>query len=202
MEPKDDAPSRPHTDVTILDGAVVVNYLKPLAAKTLDDYAVKVLDIVWDQYRENSLKSQTRNKRGKGIRRRVDASTSLPGNWQEFLRINANNIELFAFLVKHITQMVTTKQVVTTNGLEVLCIPSWDTSRLVPCDHEEADTRMILHLADAVNEGFHKNLLPRYSGHRCGCTAFGTAKNFRYMRLLHRLALTSPSLCQFFLCLH
>ena len=30
MEPKDDAPSRPHTDVTILDGAVVVNFLKPL----------------------------------------------------------------------------------------------------------------------------------------------------------------------------
>ena len=78
---------------------------------------------------------------------------------KSFLRINANKIELFAFLVKHITQMVTTKQVVTTNGLEVLCIPSWDTSRLVPCDHEEADTRMILHLADAVNEGFHKNLL-------------------------------------------
>ena len=27
---------------------------------------------------------------------------------------------------------------------------------LAPCDHEEADTRMILHLADAVNRGFKK----------------------------------------------
>ena len=34
-----------------------------------------------------------------------------------------------------------------------------DTSRLDPCDHEEADTRIILHLANAVNGGFHKILL-------------------------------------------
>ena len=36
------APSQPDTDVCILDGAVMVNFLKPLAAKTFDDYAMKV----------------------------------------------------------------------------------------------------------------------------------------------------------------
>ena len=40
-----------------------------------------------------------------------------------------------------------------------VCIPPRDTSRLAPCDHEEADTRMILHLADVVNEGFREILL-------------------------------------------
>ena len=35
-------PSPPITDVTILDGAVVVNFLRPLGAKTFDDYALKV----------------------------------------------------------------------------------------------------------------------------------------------------------------
>jgi len=34
--------------------------------------------------------------------------------------------------------------------------PPQDTNYLAPCDHEEADTRMILHLADAVNKVFKK----------------------------------------------
>ncbi|CAL8296218.1 unnamed protein product [Boreogadus saida] len=33
------------------------------------------------------------------------------------------------------------KQIVTTNGSDVTCIPARDTSHLAPCDHEEADTR-------------------------------------------------------------
>ena len=63
--------------------------------------------------------------------------------------------ELFAFLVKHIQRLVT-KQIVTTNGLEVVCSLPQDTSLLAPCNHEEADTRMILHLADAVSKDFQK----------------------------------------------
>ena len=80
VEPTNDVP---HTDVVILDGAVIVNFLKPLAAKTFDDYALKDflpyitnhlqnaarVDIVWDNYIQNSLKSQTRDNRGKGKRR-------------------------------------------------------------------------------------------------------------------------------------
>ncbi|KAG0717220.1 hypothetical protein GWK47_008187 [Chionoecetes opilio] len=171
-EVRDDAP-KPDTDGTILDGAVLVNVLKPVAAKTFDDYALKVflphiqghlqrgcrVYIVWDQYRDNSLKSQARDKRGKGIRRRVDGSTVLPGNWQQFLRIDANKTELFAFLTKHITHLVSDKQIVTTYGSDVTCIPACDTSHLAPCDHEEADTRMMIHLADAVRDGFQKILL-------------------------------------------
>ena len=50
------------------------------------------LDIVWDQYKQDSLKADTREKQGKlkGIRRKVAASTKLPGNWQDFLKDNAN----------------------------------------------------------------------------------------------------------------
>ena len=79
MELESSTPSQPVTDVTILDGAVVVTFLKSLDAKTFDAYAVKVflpyiesqlqhdswVDIVWDQYFENSLKSQARSKHGK-----------------------------------------------------------------------------------------------------------------------------------------
>jgi len=52
--------------------------------------------------------------------------------------------------------MVTIKQIITTNGSDVICIPPQATNYLAPCDHEEADTRMILHLADAVNKGLKK----------------------------------------------
>jgi len=58
------------------------------------------VDIVWDQYLENSLKSETRKRRGKGIRRRVEGNTSLPGNWQQFLRLDANKQELITFLAR------------------------------------------------------------------------------------------------------
>ena len=55
--------------------------------------------------------------------------------------------------------MVVTKQIVTTNSNEVLCIPPHDTSSLAPCNHEEVDTRMFVHLVDAVTKCFNKVLL-------------------------------------------
>ena len=92
-EVKNIAP-KPDTDVTIFDGAVLVNNLKPIAIKTFDHYSIKVflphinshlqnicrVDIVWGQYNATSLKSQAKEKRGKGLRKRVDESTFLPQN--------------------------------------------------------------------------------------------------------------------------
>ena len=55
---------------------------------------------MWDQYKQDSLKADTREKWGKlkGIGRKVAASTKLPGNWQDFLKDNADKEELFSFL--------------------------------------------------------------------------------------------------------
>lgn len=91
----------PRVDVVILDGAAVVNMLNPGKAVNFMAYAsdrfapyikshlqhVSRVDLVWDAYIENSLKSTARSKRGCGIRRRVDASSAIPGNWQSFLRV-------------------------------------------------------------------------------------------------------------------
>lgn len=206
IEQTDSLPLSLHPDVIILDGAAVVNFLKPRVSSTFDDYAHKVflpyvisqlnranrVDIVWDRYFNNSLKSQTRSKRGKGIRRRVEASSSVPGNWQEFLRIDANKIELFAFLVNCISKVVTTKQIVATSGSGVQCIPpTEDTDNLAPCDHEEADTRMFVHVADAVNKGYKKILIRSVDTDVVVLAekldveemwiAFGTAKSFRHI---------------------
>ncbi len=133
----------------------------------------------------------------------MDAATNIPGNWQQFLRMDANKTELFAFLANHISCLSIDKQVITTNGTDVLCIRTRDTSRLTPCDHEEADTRMILHLADAVSEGFRTFILRTVDSDvvvlavaaaskldvRELWVAFGTGKKFRYIPA-HEIALS------------
>ena len=218
------APLQPDAEVAILDGAVVVNFLQPLAAKTFHDYAVKVflpyiekqlqqvsrVDIVWDQYIQNSLKSQARSNRGKGIRRRVEESANLPKNWSQFLRDDANKTELFLFLVKHIKHLVTRKQIITTNGSDVVCIPPQDISNLAPSNHEEADTRMVLHLADAAKKGYNKILLRTVDTDVVVLSvaafakleiqelwiAFGTGKNFRYIPIHEIAASLGPAKSQ------
>ena len=39
---------------------------------------VHIIDVVWDNYRPDSLKAQTRNTRGKWIRRRVEPNNAVP----------------------------------------------------------------------------------------------------------------------------
>ena len=105
--------STPRAQVSILDGSGIVNMLRPGTAKTFKAYATDVFvpyilsqlqhverpDIVWDRYIADSLKLETRCNRGKGIRQRVEPRSAVPGNWQEFLRIDDNKTELFFFLV-------------------------------------------------------------------------------------------------------
>jgi hypothetical protein len=94
----------PPVEVMILDGAAIVNMLVPGNAKTSDKYASLVflpyiisqmqqtnrVDIVWDEYFQNTLKSGTMNKRGIGIRRRIETYSFIPENWQAFLWIDEN----------------------------------------------------------------------------------------------------------------
>ena len=97
-----------------------------------------------------------------GVRQRVAPDNKLPRNWQEFLRVDQNKQELFKYLAECVTSIDAEKQVISTHGKQVLSIMpiSRDNiGRLAPCNHEEADTRMLLHAADAVQCGFTKILL-------------------------------------------
>ena len=62
-------------------------------------------------------------------------------------------------MAQYIITIDSTEEIVTTQGEEVYASVQWDTSWLSPCNHQEADTRMILHVADAINEGYMKILL-------------------------------------------
>ena len=49
-------------------------------------------------YVPHSLKAGAQGKRGKEVRRRVEPSSAVPGNWSAFLRIPGNISELFSYL--------------------------------------------------------------------------------------------------------
>ena len=74
------------------------------------------LDIVWNRYDHDSLKSQERLKRGTGRRRHVEPSGNLPSNWADFLRRDENKEELFSFLAKASVTLDTPDQVISTSG--------------------------------------------------------------------------------------
>ena len=115
----------PEVDVMVLDGAAIICMLKPTGSMTSKQYADSVflpylnsllkdilrlrLDVVWDVYTDDSLKSSTREKRGKGIRRRVASTNTVPGNWQEFLRVPENKSELFQYLTTQAAENLSTK---------------------------------------------------------------------------------------------
>ena len=114
------------------------------------------MDIVWDRYVEESLKTHARSKRGVGLRRRVEPSSTIPSNWQSFLRVDDNKTELFSFLASSAARIVTSKQLISTHHGDVISKDYADVSSLAPCTHEEADTRIFLHVKDAVQHDHSK----------------------------------------------
>ncbi|KAJ8395934.1 hypothetical protein AAFF_G00026420 [Aldrovandia affinis] len=166
----------PVTTCIVLDGAAIVQMLKPAASKTFEEYAQQIfipymsklqtvsrLDLVWDTYLADSLKGSTRAKRGQGVRRRVVAAAAIPGNWQNFLRVDSNKTELFRFLSAALMEWFDQedKQLVITDGEAVLSKPLLPdlTSLTAPCNHEEADSRMLLHASHAGQHGHHAILI-------------------------------------------
>ena len=168
------------------------------------------LDIIWDAYIHDSLKTDARNKRGKGIRRRVEPSSLVPKKWSEFLRINDNKTELFSYLaVSAEANIKTNKTFITTHQSNVLCINRQDIVGLVPCKYEEADTHIILYLEDAVREKHNRILIRTVdtdvvvlavtAAQRINPSelwiAFGTGKNFRYLSIHEMARALGPEKC-------
>ncbi|KAK6169757.1 hypothetical protein SNE40_020746 [Patella caerulea] len=205
----------PAATCVILDGAVIVQVLKIGTTKTFDEYAKRVfvphvmskfqnasrLDLVWDRYMTNSLKDTARSKRGQGVRRRVVGTASLPTNWQSFLHVNTNKEELFKFLSQVLVQEYVQengKELYVTEIDHVQSIPEKeDLLGISPCNHEEADTRILLHAAHAARNGHVKILIRTVDTDVVVLAvmissailqantelwiAFGTGKHFRYL---------------------
>ena len=154
-------------DAIAIDGAALVHILTPESIATFDEYADSVflchlnkqlekcvrLDVVWDVYIIDSIKASTREKRGQGIRKKVAGRNKVPTNWMGFLRDEKKQQELFDFLSSKIAAFdyADNKEVFVTQGQRILTnIPTLEMSS---CDHEEADTRLVVHIVDALNKG-------------------------------------------------
>ena len=110
-------------ECTVLDGAAIVHFLPTNLVNIFDEYADQVfipylskqlqdsmrVDLVWDIYLPKSLKESTREKRGKGVRRKVSGQAKLSGNWVDFLRDPSNKTELFSFLTSKVAKSHLTK---------------------------------------------------------------------------------------------
>ena len=116
----------PKAEVCIFDGAALVHLLNPKMCsnivKTFGDYAqkqflpyisrklnddgVKRVDVVWDSYKQDSLKESTRQNRGTGTPLHMMEQTSVPQNWGNFLCVDSNKNALFSFLASALQMVV------------------------------------------------------------------------------------------------
>lgn len=206
--------SKPEMDVSIMDGAVLLNILKPGGCKTFGDYAANAfvphikrerskaehVNIVWNQYFDNSLRAYTREKHtiSPVQCRRVEVSSPIPKNWQHFLRFNGNMIELVKLLIDELMSSASAEiPLVFTNGANEHCMPARDTSSITPCNHEnhnEAEFLVMVYVADAFRQGFEKIIFRIVDADVVAVAvatvqqlrtfnnwiAFGSGKNFRY----------------------
>ena len=211
----------PNDTAVFFDGAALVHILKPVIAKTFDNYSCDVfvpriirclervirIDVVWDVYVHGSLKTSTRQKRGMGNRRQVMPHARIPQNWQGL--VNENKIELFKFWAEKLTQnQVSGKQIFATHGPNVISAPvSKNVSVMSHSTHEDADTRIFLHCLDASKKGHNKIMIrtvdidvvvlaiPTFQELALEelWIAFGTGNNFRYLPIHYNAVSLGPA---------
>jgi len=169
----------------IIDGHALIQALgKPVGCQTFGEYAdvfVKTVtrhfgqhttrvDVVFDRYiGESSIKAVTRSKRlGKKIpiRKLIDGpNVPLPQVWVQFIALDENKADLANFLAEEIIKkgkdLPGRFELVTGGGFTDVT-DARSTRRDDPRlhgNHEEADTRLILHSCEAVNEGYQRVLV-------------------------------------------
>ena len=155
-------------------GPVIVNQIKPSKNQTFSKYAEEILlpyllkyktsvnanrmDVVYNTYPSISLKGTVRSKRGSGIRRKVTSDSSAPSNWKEFLRSSENETEFFKYLSLKLSTLSDSK-IICAYDDTVANKYDDDVTFLTPSDHEEADTRVFLHVKDITRKGLKNDMI-------------------------------------------
>ena len=137
-----------------MDGAAIINMLKPTYGKTFRDYPINTIapyipnllrqvermDLVCDRYFAENWKNYTREKHGTGVRRKITGNCLLPTNCMTFLRCSKNKAELFPYLSNVVVKEIQDKVVVSTVNEDlvtnVVCL---EISPLMPCNMQEVD---------------------------------------------------------------
>ena len=83
----------------------------------------------------------------------------IPRHWISFLHVNENKAQLFQLLAAERIQKANFKQLVATKDTVIVTnIATFLPSQLTPCNHEEADSRIFVHVKELVLKG-HKVVL-------------------------------------------
>ena len=159
----------------LIDGQALVMALgKPSNINTFGEYAnmfanavfrmgarFQRIDVTFDRYRTESIKTGTRVKRKKGhrpVRRQIENQlVPLPSDWSSFMVLEENKADLPLLLSNYIIDhSPIDKTVVVAGGFSESTTakssdPTLDLTTLA-ADHEEADTRLILHCIHAHME--------------------------------------------------
>ena len=154
---------------TMGDLATVI--LKQLFSLATYHHATRV-DFVTDQYPSISIKNAEREKRaatGHEIINIYAANQSTPRQWKKFLSHGKNKVSLVRFLCQawerstmaedmelYVCVGQTVKRLCYQSGLPPTAVEVEE----LRCDHEEADTRLLLHAAHAADAG-HKSVVIR-----------------------------------------
>ena len=140
------------------------------------------VDVVWDTYHSSSIKESAREKRGKGISRKVAGPNKIPGKSQEFLKASDNKQELFAFL----SEKVATAQFPDGN---VGVITSGQNVLIRGMDHNALQTGSCACLVRTVDIDVIVIIIGKFLKLQAMCPAaelwiaFGTGKNFMYFHI-------------------
>ena len=217
--------------VVILDMAAVIHIIKPQRASIFGEYTEMQLlpylqsqmtdntsrvDAIWDTYQAASLKSQTRAKRGETSSRRTRVSAKIPipkgAEWQKFLKDSQNKDELFQFVSQELQRSTVNSvfHLITTKADLVLGKKATDMTALSPCQQDEADTRMMLHLHHAAVQGHQKAYMRTVISdvvvlainlfHELGLSelwvGYGTGKTYKEIPVHHISQMLGPQQCQ------
>ena len=171
----------------VIDGHALIQALgKPANCHTFDnlaniftnkvfgmlDNSVSRVDVVFDRYiGATSIKAPTRSKRcGRKkplIRKVINRSDlPLPQVWEHFISLDENKADLACFLshhlIEHGKELADKYEVVTAGGFEDGHMAKSTRKGIMlqlQSDHEEADTRIILHALDAIANGYDRVLV-------------------------------------------
>ena len=168
------SPDTPNVEGLVIDGAVLTNQLKPEKGQTFAQYAADVfyvyvkryqfntgakrVDLVYDRYFDKSLKAVAREKRGIGTGRKVTQTSMAPSNWKGFLRVDENKPELFRFLSNELFEL-SNGDVISAFDNAVTSNATQNVYLVCPTDHEEADTRIFLHVNNMSKNGIKRVMM-------------------------------------------
>lgn len=166
----------------IIDGQALVQAIgKPSNAKTFGGLADRFIasvfshfsdtcsrvDVVFDRYEEHTIKDTARivrSGKNRPIRRKVDnRDVPLPINWRQFIDLPENKQDLEHFLslelIRQAKAVLQNQEVVTAGGFhDRMAVESslGNDVLSLQSNHDEADTRILLHAKSAKEQGFER----------------------------------------------